>query len=163
MSQPTENDGAPIAAALLIITPPLAAALIAGVVFNASLADAPALWIHLIGGAAVGVTTLAAATESARTPEPSDPGGLIWPLLLIWPLAFPWYMNRRDRLVSGLAGTALLLGALGWGMHQVEQARAALGAASAATLEPYRANAEAEAERMRIIRQRIDAMIEAEQ
>lgn len=160
------TEPAPLASALLIATPPLAAVLIAGVAFNASLADAPALWIHLIGGAAVGVTTLAAAVESARAPEPADPGGLIWPLLLIWPLAFPWYMNRRDRLVSGLAGTALLIGALGWGLHQVEQARDALGAAM---LAPPRANADAysprandAAERMRILQQRIDAMLDAE-
>lgn len=154
------TNPAPLAEALLITTPPMAAALIAGVVFNASLADAPALWINLIGGAAVGVTTLAAAAESARAPEPDDPGVLIWPLLLIWPLAFPWYMNRRHRLGSGLAGAALLIGALGWGLHHVEQARDALGAVSAAALAPH--TAISEAERMRILRARIEAQLDAE-
>ncbi|MBU2640494.1 MAG: hypothetical protein KJ889_01620 [Gammaproteobacteria bacterium] len=164
MSQPTESDGAPIAAALLIITPVLAALAAWAVPRLLALGEHPIGWLAGIAAAAVTITAVAAAVESA--PQ-RDPARTVWPLLLAWPLAFPLYMNSRDRLGSGLAGALLLAGALAWStwqVHRGEEAAAWLLQTSNGAIDstPTGEAEMSEAERIRILRQRVDAMLDAE-
>lgn len=154
MSQPTETGGAPIAAALLIITPPLAALAAWSVPRLLTLAEHPAGWLAGIAAGAVAVTALAAATES----RDDDPARTVWPLLLAWPLAFPLYMNRRHRLGSGLAGALLLSAALAWSGWQIQRGHEA----AAFLLQASGEENISEAERMRILRARIEAQLDAE-
>lgn len=162
---------APLAAAVLVAAPPLAALAAWGVPRLLTLAEHPAGWLVGIAAAAVATTTLAAAAES----RDDDPARTVWPMLLAWPLAFPWYMNRRGRLGSGIAGALLLSAALGWSWHRVEAAHAAEAlllnpsgeeiSRQAASTSSGQASGEeiTEAERMRILQRRIDAALDAEQ
>lgn len=155
---------APLAAALLIITPPLAALAAWSVPRLLGLGEHPAGWLGGIAAGAVAVTALAAAAES----RDDDPARTIWPLLLAWPLAFPWYMNRRNRLGSGLAGALLLVAALAWSGWQIQRGHAAAAFLLQASGEqnPAHPSGErkiSEAERQRMIQQRIDAILDAEE
>ena len=156
------NAAAPLVAALLIITPPLAALAAWSVPRLLTLGEHPAGWLAGIAAGAVAVTALAAAAES----RDDDPARTIWPLLLAWPLAFPWYMNRRHRLGSGLAGALLLAGALAWSGWQVQRGHEAAAFLLQASGEQNAAQASgeqiSEAERMRILRARIEAELDAE-
>lgn len=170
LSTPTPRANASgLTAALLIITPLLAALTAWSVPRVFSLAEHPGAWLVGIAAAAVAATAIFAAAESRE-----DAARTVWPLLLAWPLAFPVYMNRRQRLGSGLAGALLLCGALawsGWQVRQGEQAAAFLLQASgeqkpeqpASTGSGQASGEQIEAERQRIIQQRIDRMLDAEQ
>lgn len=154
---------APLATAMLIATPPLAALAAWSVPQLLTLAEHPAGWLAGIAAAAVGVTALAAAAES----RDDDPARTIWPLLLAWPLAFPWYMNRRDRLGSGLAGALLLTAALAWSGWQIQRGHAAADFLLQASGEQKSTQASGEqkmsdARRLHILRARIDAELAAE-
>lgn len=175
----TETKSNGLAAALLILTPPLAALAAWGVPRLLTLGEHPAAWLAGIAAAAVAITAGAAAVDDGRR---EDAARTIWPLLLAWPLAYPWMMNRRGRLGSGLAGTLLLCGALawsGWTIHQGHEAAAfLLQAASTGSgqasgeqnstptsgeqISGHPSGEAMEAERQRILQQRIDAILDAE-
>ena len=165
------TEPTPIASALLIITPPLAALAAWSVPRLLTLAEHPLGWLAGIAAAAVAITTLAAVAEAQR-----DPVRIAWPLLLAWPLAFPFYMNQRHRLGSGVAGALLLCGALAWSGWQVQRGEdAAAFLLQATSINSGQASGEenhappsgeakiSEAERQRLIQQRIDAILDAEE
>lgn len=161
---PRAGDAAPIAVALLIITPPLAALAAWAVPRLLALGEHPLGWLAGIAAAAVAITAIAAAVESA--PQ-RDPARTVWPLLLAWPLAFPVYMNSRDRLGSGLAGALLLASALAysaWQVHRGEEAAAWLLHTSGEAIDstPSGKAKMSDDERLRIIQQRIDSTLDAE-
>lgn len=153
--QPPRANAAPIAATLLIITPPLAALAAWAVPRLLALGEHPIGWLAGIAAAAVAITTVAAAVESA--PQ-RDPARTVWPLLLVWPLAFPVYMNSRDRLGSGLVGALLLVGALAWSGWQIQRGHEAADF----LLQALGEERISEADRMRILRARIEAELDAE-
>lgn len=157
------TEPTPIASALLIITPPLAALAAWSVPRLLTLAEHPLGWLAGIAAAAVAITTLAAVAEARR-----DPVRIAWPLLLAWPLAFPFYMNQRNRLGSGVAGALLLCGALAWSGWQVQRGEDAaaflLQASGEENHAPHSGEAKiSEAERQRLIQHRIDAILDAEE
>lgn len=157
------TEPTPIASALLIITPPLAALAAWSVPRLLTLAEHPLGWLAGIAAAAVAITTLAAVAEAQR-----DPVRIAWPLLLAWPLAFPFYMNQRNRLGSGVAGALLLCGALAWSGWQVQRGEDAaaflLHPSGEENHAPPSGEAKiSEAERQRLIQQRIDAILDAEE
>jgi len=150
-----------LAATLLIITPPLAALAALAVPHALTLAEHPALALACTGAAAVAITAGALAVDEAPR---HDPARTIWPLLLAWPLTFPWYMNRRNRLGSGIAGTVLLCGALAWSAWQIQRGHEAAAFLLQASGESTQASGEQnEAERQRMVQQRIDRILDAEQ
>ena len=173
-----EPDKPGLAAGLLVVAPVLGAAQALALPYVLRIGEHPLGWLSAIAAAAVVTTTLAAASER-RTPLV----GTAWAMLLAWPLAFPWYMNRTGRLGTGLAGTLLLCGALAWAGWQVQQARAGVAELEQKMLQLLQSSGEeistqassedfltppsseeklSEAERQRIVRQRIEAMLDAE-
>jgi hypothetical protein len=119
--QPTATPRATesgIATALLVALPPLAALAAWAVPRVLTLAEHPGAWLGGIAATAMAGTALAAAIEAAPR---RDVARSFWFMLLGWPLVFPAYMARQGRLLSGLAGAALLIAAVSWSNHQIEQ------------------------------------------
>lgn len=165
---PPSANASGLAAAILVAAPPLAALAAWAVPQVLTLAQHPAAWLGGIAAAAVAVTAIAAAADGRQ-----DAARVAWPLLLAWPLAFPLYMNRHNRLGSGLAGTLLLCGALAWSGWQIQRGeQAADFLLQAASSGPGQASGEQksnspsgeqiEAERERLIEQRMQRMLDAE-
>lgn len=160
LDTPQSNDGA-LTDALLLTTPTLAGLAILGIIESSALMDAPGMWVVLLATLAIGITTLAAALETARAD--GEAAHVVWPMLLIWPLAYVLHMAQRDkcgqpaRLLSGLVGAVVLTGAASLALFQIHDARAKLTGELEAVQHALKPSGEA----ARDIDERIQRLIDA--
>lgn len=117
-----------IAEAVIVTAPPLGALTIMGIVTNAALSDAPAIWITLCAGLVLGATTMAAIVDR-RGEETTDMASIAWPMLLIWPLAHVWLcasrvrLGKTNRVISGIVGSIALVASVAFAQHSIQQTR----------------------------------------
>lgn len=117
-----------LAESVLVATPPLGALVIMGIIGNAALSDAPAIWITLCAGLVIGATTLATIIDR-RADQQTDIAAIAWPMLLIWPLAHVWLsasrarLGKKNRFLSATIGSAALVAAVAFAQHTIDQSR----------------------------------------